>query len=211
VNAGTVDLRGAAGDSGTGLTDIAAGGSSMKRRMLAGEPYLPDDAELVADKLRCARLVRDYNATDPADLHTRTALLAELLGAVGPESVIKPPVYFDYGYQTTIGRGTFVNAGAMILDVGRVDIGDHVQIGPNVQLLTPLHPMNAADRRAGWETQAPVSIADGTWLGGGVIVCAGVTIGEDAVIGAGSVVTRGIPPRVFAAGNPCRVIRELPE
>ena len=179
--------------------------------MLAGEPYLPDDAELVAEKLRCARLVRDYNATDPADANGRAELLEQLLGGVGLETVIKPAVYFNYGYQTTVGRGTFVNAGAMILDVGRVSIGDHVQVGPNVQLLTPLHPMGAAERRAGRETQAPVTIADGAWLGGGVIVCAGVTIGHDSVIGAGSVVTRDVPERVFAAGNPCRVIRDLPE
>ena len=183
----------------------------MKQRMLAGQPYLTGDPELVAEKLRCALLVRDYNATDPAAAERRAELLAELLGAVGPGTVFKPPVYFNYGYQTTVGRGTFVNVGATILDVGRVSIGDYVRIGPNVQLLTPLHPMSPTERRAGWESQAPVTIADGAWLGGGVIVCAGVTIGADAVIGAGSVVTRAVPPGVFAAGNPCRVIRALPE
>jgi maltose O-acetyltransferase len=189
----------------------ASDARSMKQRMLAGEPYLPGDPELVAEKLRCALLVRDYNATDPADARGRAELLERLLGTVGHDTVFKPPVYFNYGYQTTVGRNTFVNAGAMILDVGQVRIGDHVQIGPNVQLLTPLHPMRAAERRAGWETQAPITIADGAWLGGGVIVCAGVTIGEDAVIGAGTVVTRDVPAGVFAAGNPCRVIRALSE
>ena len=99
----------------------------------------------------------------------------------------------------------------MILDVGRVTIGDDVQIGPYVQLLTPTHPMDATTRRAGWEAQQPVTVEDGAWLGGGVIVCPGVTVGENAVVGAGSVVTRDVPPRVFAAGNPCRVIRDLAE
>jgi maltose O-acetyltransferase len=99
----------------------------------------------------------------------------------------------------------------VILDVGRVTIGDEVLIGPNVQLLTPIHPMDAEVRRAGWEAQKPITIGDGVWLGGGVIVCGGVTIGENSVVGAESVVTRDIPPGVFAAGNPCRVIRELSE
>lgn len=179
----------------------------MKERMLAGEPYLTDDPELVADKERCTRLVREYNAAVEAG---RRELLEQLLGSIGADTVLKPPVYFNYGYQTAIGTKSFVNTGAVILDVGRVSIGSYVQIGPNVQLLTPLHPMNAAERRAGWETQKPVTIADGAWLGGGVMVCAGVTIGEDAVIGAGAVVTRDVPARVFAAGNPCRVVRELP-
>ena len=183
--------------------------SEMKDRMLAGEPYLTDDAELVADKTRCALLVEDYNAASVAEHDRRARVLEELLGAIGDGTTLKPPVYFNYGYQTTIGARTFVNTGAVILDVGRVSIGSDVQIGPNVQLLTPTHPMNAAERRAGWEGQRPITIEDGAWLGGGVIVCGGVTIGEDAVIGAGSVVTRDVPPRVFAAGNPCRVIREL--
>jgi maltose O-acetyltransferase len=183
--------------------------SEMKDRMLAGELYRGGDAELVADKTRCADLVQDYNATRAGEVERRAALLAQLLGSVGVETVIRPPVFFDYGYQTAIGDRTFVNKGAMILDVGRVTIGDDVQIGPGVQLLTPTHPMDPTERRAGWEAQKPVTIGDGVWLGGGVIVCAGVTIGADSVIGAGSVVTRDIPARVFAAGNPCRVIRAL--
>jgi maltose O-acetyltransferase len=185
--------------------------SEMKDRMLAGEPYLANDPELVADRERCALLVQQYNATSASDGDRRAALLQLLLGDVGRETVILPPVYFDYGRQTTIGNRSFINYGAVILDVGGVRIGDDVQIGPNAQLLTPTHPMDAAERRAGWETQKPVTLASGVWLGGGVIVCPGVTIGEDSVVGAGSVVTRDVPPRVFAAGNPCRVIRSLSE
>lgn len=183
----------------------------MKDRMVAGELYLAGDPELVADRERCAALMQEFNATSATQTDLRAELLHKLLDRVGPDVVIRPPVYFDYGSYTTIGARTFVNYGAVILDVGQVDIGDDVQIGPNVQLLTPTHPMDARERRAGWEAQRPVVVASGVWLGGGVIVCPGVTIGADSVVGAGSVVTRDVPAHVFAAGNPCRVIRDLPE
>jgi maltose O-acetyltransferase len=178
--------------------------------MLAGEPYLASDPELQEDMRRCALLREAYNATSVDEAARRRALLVQLLGEVGEQVTIRPPVYFDYGYQTSIGRGTFINHDAVILDVGRVTIGADVQMGPRIQLLTPLHPMDAAERTEGWESQEPITIGDRVWLGGGVIVCPGVTIGEDSVIGAGAVVTRDVPARVFAAGNPCRVIRELP-
>ena len=115
----------------------------------------------------------------------------------------------DYGYQTTIGAGTFINAGAVILDVGRVTIGADVQIGPNVQLLTPTHPLEPELRRSGAEAAEPITIGDNVWLGGGVIVCPGVSIGRDTVVGAGAVVTRDLPAGVLAVGNPARVIRQL--
>jgi maltose O-acetyltransferase len=182
----------------------------MKRRMLAGELYRANDPELQAELARCASLVQRYNTTSwPGQADERQHLLTELLGGLGEETVIRPPVYFDYGSQTTIGARTFINFGAVILDVGTVSIGNDVQMGPNVQLLTATHPMDAQTRRAGWESQKPISIADGVWLGAGVIICPGVSIGANTVIGAGAVVTRDIPPSVFAAGNPCRVIREL--
>jgi maltose O-acetyltransferase len=185
--------------------------SEMKDRMLAGELYRANDPDLVAEKLRCAMLVQEYNATPADDDDRRVELLRTLLGAIGRDTVIRPPVYFDYGCQTTIGDRTFLNYGAVILDVGRVAIGDDVQVGPNAQFLTPTHPLDPSQRRDGWEAQKPVTIEDGVWLGGGVIVCPGVTIGEDSVIGAGSVVTRDVPSGVFAAGNPCRVVRQLTE
>jgi maltose O-acetyltransferase len=185
-------------------------GLSMKERMLAGGLYQANDPELQAALARCTSLVRRYNATSwPDQADERRQLLTELLGGLGDETVIRPPVYFDYGSQTTIGARTFINFGAVILDVGHVTIGDEVQVGPNVQILTATHPMDAEARRTGWEFQKPVSIGDGVWLGGGVIVCPGVSIGDNAVIGAGAVVTRDVPSDVFAAGNPCRVIREL--
>ena len=119
------------------------------------------------------------------------------------------PPWCDYGYTITIGARSFVNFGTVILDGAAVAIGDDVQIGPSVQLLTATHPLEAAPRRERWESAQPITIGDGAWLGGGVIVCPGVSIGEEAVIGAGSVVTKGIPARVLAVGNPCRVVRDL--
>lgn len=177
--------------------------------MLAGEPYLADDPELRADALRAMELTARYNDAAPADDETRSGILRELLGSVGGDVTIRPPLRVDYGYQLHIGPRTFANFGLIALDVGRIDIGADVQIGPNVQLLTPTHPVDPEPRRAKWESAAPIRIGDNVWLGGGVIVCPGVSIGENTVVGAGSVVTRDLPADVVAAGNPSRVIRIL--
>lgn len=182
---------------------------SMKEKMLAGELYQASDPELVRDSARCAELMGQYNASKATEGDRRQQLLQQMLARVGEGTVIRPPLYLDYGYGTSIGSRTFINYGVVILDVGPVSIGDDVQIGPNVQLLTATHPMEAGLRCAGWESQKPITVGNRVWLGGGVIVCPGITIGDEAVIGAGSVVTRDVPPRVFAAGNPCRVVREL--
>ena len=123
--------------------------------------------------------------------------------------MIEPPLRCDYGAQISLGARSFVNFGAIILDCAAVTIGADVQIGPNVQLLTPTHPLDPELRRTGIEGAAPITIGDGVWLGGGVIVCPGVTIGADTVVGAGSVVVRELPARVLAVGNPCRVVRDL--
>jgi maltose O-acetyltransferase len=182
--------------------------SEQKERMLRGELYLARDPELEADSRRCTELLARFN-----DLHAddaeRTGALAELLGSLGEGAMIRPPLQMDYGYQTTIGPRTFINVGAVILDVGRVSIGADVQVGPNVQLLTPTHPLDPEVRRTGLEAAEPITIEDNVWLGGGVIVCPGVTIGRDTVVGAGAVVTKDLPSGVLAAGNPARVIRSL--
>jgi maltose O-acetyltransferase len=181
----------------------------MRERMLAGEPYLADDPELVRERARAADLTHRLNTTAPADDDGRRALLEELLGAVGADTGIRSPFHCDYGYQTTIGARTFANFGLVCLDVARISIGDDVQIGPNVQLLTATHPVEASARRDRWEGGSPVTIGDNVWLGGGVIVCPGVTIGENTVVGAGSVVVSDLPANVVAVGNPARVIRTL--
>jgi maltose O-acetyltransferase len=183
--------------------------TSMRERMLAGELYIADDPELARDADRAARLTHRINTADPADGATRRLLLTELLGAFGEGSEIRPPFRCDYGYQTRIGARTFANFGLISLDVATVTIGDDVQIGPNVQLLTATHPVAAGPRRDKWEAARPIVIGDNVWLGGGVIVCPGVTIGANTVVGAGAVVVRDLPANVVAVGNPARVVREV--
>jgi maltose O-acetyltransferase len=182
---------------------------SAKEKMLAGELYLADDPELRADALRAAELTAAYNATAPGDDEARSRILRDLLGSVGDDVTLRAPLRVDYGYQLHIGPRTFANFGLVALDVGRIDIGADVQIGPNVQLLTPTHPVDPEPRRDKWEAAEPIRIGDNVWLGGGVIVCPGVTIGENTVVGAGSVVTKDLPANVLAAGNPSRVIRPI--
>ncbi|MFI1095576.1 sugar O-acetyltransferase [Streptomyces sp. NPDC020917] len=178
-----------------------------KDRMLAGEWYIADDEELGAATVRRERLCLAYNTS--ADRAERPALLKELLGEVGERVNIRPPFQCDYGEYIRIGARTFVNFGAVFLDAAPITVGEDVQIGPNVQLLTPTHELDAERRRAGWERALPITIGDNVWLGGGVIVCPGVTIGAGTVVGAGSVVTKDLPPGVLAVGNPARVIRTL--
>ncbi|MEU8529713.1 MULTISPECIES: sugar O-acetyltransferase [Streptomyces] len=182
-----------------------------KRRMLAGEWYVPDDPELAAESRRAAGLCAAYNATGDVlpNLAGRTELLVELLGSVGEGVRIRPPFHCDFGRHISIGDGTFVNFNAVFLDVAPITIGADVQIGPNVQLLTPTHELDAERRRAGWEKGIPITLGDNVWLGGGVIVCPGVTIGANTVVGAGSVVVKDLPAGVLAVGNPARVVREL--
>lgn len=177
--------------------------------MLAGQLYIADDPELAADAQRAALLTERFNATSASQPQERQQLLRELLGAMGERVEIRPPFYCDYGYQISIGDGTFINLGAVLLDVARITIGADVQIGPNVQLLTPTHPIEAEPRRAKWEAAWPITIGDNVWLGGGTIVLPGVTIGANTVVGAGSVVTGDLPAWVMAVGNPARVIREI--
>ena len=181
--------------------------STAKEKMLAGEPYLADDPELIADSRRAMALAADYNATSEHDEQAR--ILAKLLGSVGESVHIRPPLRVDYGYNLHVGARTFANFGLVALDVAPIRIGADVQIGPNVQLLTPTHPLDPEQRRARWEAAEPITIGDNVWLGGGVIVCPGVAIGENTVVGAGAVVTRDLPANVLAVGNPARVVRGL--
>lgn len=179
-----------------------------KQRMLAGLPYNPVDDELEEDRRRSQGLCQEFNALSPRDDANRARVLAELFGRP-VEAIIRAPFFCDYGYNVEIGAGVFINVNCVILDTYRVSIGDRTLLGPNVQLLAALHPMDVAGRRTGIESGKPVDIAQDVWIGGGAIVCPGVTIGRGAVIGAGSVVTRSVPPLVLAAGNPCRVLRKL--
>jgi maltose O-acetyltransferase len=182
---------------------------SQRDRMLAGDLYVADDPQLAADSLRALELTQQFNDSDPSDPQARLAVLRELLGSLGEGSEIRPPLRCDYGYQTHVGARTFINFGVVLLDVARITIGDDVQVGPNVQFLTPTHPVEAAPRRAKLEAARPIAVGDNVWLGGGVILCPGVSIGENTVVGAGAVVTRDLPANVVAVGNPARVVRPL--
>jgi maltose O-acetyltransferase len=183
--------------------------TSMRDRMLAGELYQADDPRLGEDDARAQGLTHRINGHDPNDHDGLRALFGELLGAVGDDTTIRPPFRCDYGYQTTIGARTFINFGMICADVARVTIGDDVQIGPNVQLLTPTHPVQAGPRRDKWEAARPITIGDNVWLGGGAIVLPGVAIGTNTVVGAGAVVVRDLPADVVAVGNPARIVKAV--
>jgi maltose O-acetyltransferase len=181
----------------------------MKDRMLRGELYFAGDPQLAADLGRAQELLARYNATRHDERAERERLLRELLGAVGAGVAVNPPFRCDYGTQITIGAGTFVNYDCIMLDVATIAIGAACQIATRVQLITAAHPIDPGPRRAGWEYGAPIVLGDNVWLGAGVIVCPGVTIGDDTVVGAGSVVTRDLPAGVVAVGVPARVQRAI--
>ena len=189
-----------------------------REKMLAGKLYDISDAELVPLYKKAGRLCKDYNDTYLDEDEKRAAILKELVPNLGEGSGFRGPIQFDYGINTTIGKNSFANYNFTVLDCAPVTIGDDVFIGPNVTLGAPVHPLLNEERRSRYkedgtkydlEYAKPIRIEDGCWLASGVIVCGGVTIGKESVIGAGSVVTRDIPSGVFAAGNPCRVIRKL--
>jgi maltose O-acetyltransferase len=180
---------------------------SEKEKMLGGELYDPLDLELVQARERARDLCQALNATRERDQDERRRILRELF-AVGGETVwMQPPFYCDYGSNIELGQRVFFNFNCVVLDVCRVKIGDFTLFGPAVQIYTATHPMSAELRRS-QEFGKPIEIGSDVWVGGGAIICPGVTIGSKTVIGAGSVVTRDIPSGVFAAGNPCRVIKE---
>lgn len=181
---------------------------SERDRMLAGEPYNGFDPALVALRNRARGLCQRLALLPPDDDAAREALLAELFGK--PSNVyVTPPFFCDYGLHITLGRNVYFNFNCVVLDVAEVRIGDNVLFGPAVQVYTATHPLDAELRASGVESGAAITIGDDVWIGGGAIVCPGVTIGARSVIGAGSVVTRDVPADMFAAGNPCRVIRSL--
>ncbi len=181
-----------------------------KEVMLAGELYDPMDLALSQARRRARDLCQELNNSADADEVNRRRILTELFGAGGGSAQLQPPFYCDYGTNTFLGERVFFNFNCVVLDVCRVTIGDFSMFGPAVQIYTPLHPLNA-ERRRMKEYGKPVQIGADVWVGGGAIICPGVTIGSRSVIGAGSVVSRDIPAGVLAVGNPCRVIREISE
>jgi maltose O-acetyltransferase len=188
----------------------AAEGSMRTERdkMLASELYDALDPALVADRYRVRDLCQRLNASRDEEEELRRDLCRQIFGKGGDTVWMQPPFYCDYGSNIELGERVFFNFNCVVLDICRVRIGDYTLVGPAVQILTPMHPLKAALRRR-QEYGKPINIGSDVWVGGGALILPGVTIGSRTVIGAGSVVTRDIPDDVFAAGNPCRVIREI--
>ena len=183
---------------------------SEREKMLAGELYDALDSELVAGRERARDLCQALNATREGETEPRRRILRELFGRGGDTVWMQPPFFCDYGTNIELGERVFFNFNCVVLDVCLVRIGDYTMFGPGVQILTPVHPMNATERRLK-EYGKPIEIGSDVWVGCGALILPGVRIGSRSVIGAGSVVTRDVPDGVFAAGNPCRVIREITE
>lgn len=183
--------------------------TTEKEKMLRGELYDAADPQLVEERLHARRLLKTLNDSHPDDHLLRQATLGQLLGKMGTGVHIEPPFYCDYGSHIELGDRVYLNFNCVILDCNRVRIGENTLLGPSVQIYAATHPLAAAERIQGPELGFPVTIGRNVWIGGGAIINPGVTIGDNTTIGAGSVVVKDIPANVFAAGNPCRVIREL--
>lgn len=187
-------------------------GKNEKKKMLSGRLYTPrEDAELAADVKKCRMLVRLFNGTTEEQADYRYQLLTQLLGSCGEHCWFEPPIHFDYGGNTYVGENFYSNFDCIILDVNKVTIGDNVMFGPRVNVFTAGHPTDPEIRAEMLEYGYPITIGNNVWVGGNTTINPGVTIGDNVVIGSGSVVTKDIPSNVVAAGNPCRVIREITE
>lgn len=177
--------------------------------MLAGELYDASDEELVLLRRQARNLCKQLNDSHANESQLRTSVLRKLFGKSGKGLWIEPPFYCDYGFNIRAGDQVYFNYDCVVLDVAPVTIGHNVMFAPKVQIYTATHPLDFALRRRGLESAAPIEIKDDVWIGGGAILCPGVTVGARSVIGAGSVVTKDIPPGVLAVGNPCRIVRNL--
>lgn len=180
-----------------------------KEKMLAGELYNAADPQLRSER-RIARLhIKNYNESTDEQILLRKEILRDLIGGYSKGLYIEPPFYCDYGRNIFVGENVYFNFNCVVLDITQVTIGNNTMFGPNVQIYTATHPMDSKARSEGLEFGKSISVGSDVWVGGGVIICPGVTIGDRCVIGAGSVVTRDIPSDTFAAGNPCKVIKKL--
>lgn len=193
----------------TGLM-TASDPRSHKQRMLDGDWFWGPDPELLADQARTAALVEEYVAALKIGFPEMSAVGKRLFGEFGEFCYVKPPFTIEYGYNTSIGSGTFVNSGAVFLDAAPITLGQRVLVSPSVQMLTSYHPLDVTERRKQLTHGRPITIDDDAWIGGGAVILAGVAVGAGAVVGAGSVVTKDVPPFTLAVGSPARVVRELP-
>ena len=183
----------------------------QRERMLAGLPYKAWMDGLAEERLKARKLVQEFNISEPEDFAKRTELIGRILGKVGKNAYIEPPFRCDYGSNIEIGDDFYANYNCIVLDVAKVTIGNNVMLAPNVAIYTAGHPIHPDSRKSGYEYGIPITIGNNVWIGGNVVVNPGVKIGDNAVIGAGSVVTRDIPDNAIAVGNPCRVVRYITE
>lgn len=184
---------------------------SEKEKMLAGHPYLANGSELVGERLLAKELLFEFNNLRPAQVEARNAILQKLFGKTGRNFYVEPPFRCDYGYNIEIGDNFYANYNLVILDCARVKIGDNVFIAPNVGIYTAGHPIHSDLRNQELEFALPIEIGNSVWIGGNVVINPGIKIGDNTVIGSGSVVTKNIPPNVVAVGNPCKVLRSITE
>jgi len=184
---------------------------SDKEKMLAGHPYLANGSELVGERLFAKELLFEFNNLRPAQVEARNAILQKLFGKTGRNFYVEPPFRCDYGYNIEIGDNFYANYNLVILDCARVKIGDNVFIAPNVGIYTAGHPIHSDLRNQELEFALPIEIGNSVWIGGNVVINPGIKIGDNTVIGSGSVVTKNIPPNVVAVGNPCKVLRSITE
>ncbi|MDF2565221.1 MAG: maltose acetyltransferase [Massilibacillus sp.] len=182
-----------------------------KEKMLNGKPYFPFGEELARERINAKELVFNFNNLRPNESAKRSIIVKKLFGKVESTFTIEAPFHCDYGYNISIGENFYCNYNCTILDCARVTIGNNVFFAPNVSIFTAGHPVYHELRNTNIEYALPITIGDNVWIGGNVVINPGVTIGENTVIGSGSVVTKSIPANVVAAGNPCKVIREITE
>ncbi|SIN78290.1 sugar O-acetyltransferase [Algoriphagus halophilus] len=181
-----------------------------KEKMLAGEWYLAADPELIGDRMHARKLLKKLNDSAPEDPELRVQLVRELLGKAGKNIWIEPPFFCDYGYNIEVGDDCYFNFNCVVLDVTPVKMGDRVLVAPHVQFYAATHPTQAKARGELWEFGKPITIGSDVWIGGGSIICPGVTIGDNSIVAAGSVVTKDVPPGVIVGGNPAKFIKEVP-
>ena len=184
---------------------------NQKERMLKGLPYKAWLDNLEEEREACKGKIYELNMLKPTEREKIPELIKALFGKTGKNILIEPPFHCDYGWNIEVGENFSANYNLTVLDVGKVTIGDNVMIAPNVSIYTAGHPVHPESRNSGYEYGIPVSIGNNVWIGGNVVILPGVSIGDNVVIGAGSVVTKSIPDNVIAAGNPCRIIREITE
>lgn len=185
---------------------------AMKDKMHTGDLYLPGDEEIMREQVQCLEKLYEYNATRPLEGEKRTKLLKEMFAEIGEGCYIEPPLHANWGgHHVHFGKNIYANFNLTLVDDTHIYVGDYTMFGPNVTVATAGHPIDPALREQGYQYNAPVRIGKNCWIGAGVIIVPGITIGDNVVVGAGSVVTKDLPDNVVAVGNPCRVLREVNE